>query len=365
MVVDMKVEISPLEADIIRQIEYYFGDVNLIKDKFMRENLKENDGWISMETMLKFKRLSVLSGDSKEILGALKKSDSGLMEINEADEKIRRDVKHPLPDNSEEAKKELEARTCYAKGYDKENTKLDDLLIFYRENLPTVVNINMRTYVLAKTKERKFKGSVFLTFKTKDDCDKFVKQEKPMYKETQLEMVKYQKDYQDMKNKEYEEKRGKQKEDKNKKSAHVETIADKIEMPALPKGAIIKITGLGGEITREDLKDYLKKDFEVNDEKEGGDIAFITYQKGQAEAWIRFKAENFGKDLLEKMNKVEKLSVKDMEVKVTLLEGDDETAFLEESLKDMKTQRAKSKNHKRKFGGGGRGGGRGGKRQRN
>jgi len=65
------------------------------------------------------------------------------------------------------------------------------------------------------------------------------------------------------------------------------------------------------------------------------------------------------------MNKVEKLSVKDMEVKVTLLEGDDETAFLEESLKDMKTQRAKSKNHKRKFGGGGRGGGRGGKRQRN
>jgi hypothetical protein len=47
----------------------------------------------------------------------------------------------------------------YYLGYDKENTKLDDLLVYYREKAPSVVNINMRTYVLAKTKERKFKVS--------------------------------------------------------------------------------------------------------------------------------------------------------------------------------------------------------------
>jgi len=358
-----KDEISSLESEIIRQVEFYFGDVNLIKDKFMRENIKENDGWLTMETMLKFKRLSALSSDSKQIMAALKKSNAGLMEVSEAEEKIRRNPSLPLPDNTEEAKKELEARTCYVKGFDKENTKLDDLLVYYREHEPTVVNINMRTYVLAKTKERKFKGSVFLTFKTKDDCDKFVSSEKPMYKEKELERVCYQKEYQEEKNKEFEEKRSKQKEDRNKKQAKVETIAEKIEMQPLPKGTVIKITGLGGEITREDLKEKLNEEFKVNIDKEGGDIAFITYQKGEKEAQIRFKTENYGKELLEKINKVDKVVIKDMEVNVTLLEGDEETAFLEESLKDMKNMRAKNKNHKRKFGG--RGGGHGGKRSRN
>ena len=35
---------------------------------------------------------------------------------------------------------------------------------------------------------------------------------------------------------------------------------------------------------------------------------------------FRFKVENYGKELLEKINKVEKVVVKDMEVKITLLE---------------------------------------------
>ena len=35
---------------------------------------------------------------------------------------------------------------------------------------------------------------------------------------------------------------------------------------------------------------------------------------------FRFKVENYGKDLLEKINKVEKVVIKDMEVKITLLE---------------------------------------------
>ena len=39
--------------------------------------MKENDGWISMETLLKFKRLADLSTEPKEILAALAKSDSG------------------------------------------------------------------------------------------------------------------------------------------------------------------------------------------------------------------------------------------------------------------------------------------------
>jgi hypothetical protein len=44
----------------------------------VQDSLKANDGWVNMETMLKFKRLSDLSSDPAVILAALKKSKTGI-----------------------------------------------------------------------------------------------------------------------------------------------------------------------------------------------------------------------------------------------------------------------------------------------
>ena len=49
-------------------------------------------------------------------MAALKKSETGLMEVSEENEKIRRSPSNPLPENTDEAKKALQARTAYAKG---------------------------------------------------------------------------------------------------------------------------------------------------------------------------------------------------------------------------------------------------------
>jgi hypothetical protein len=46
------------------------------------------------------------------------------------------------------------------------------------------------------------------------------------------------------------------------------------------------MSGLGDAITREDIKEMLSTEFKVNIEKDGGDIAFITYEKGGAEALV-------------------------------------------------------------------------------
>ena len=71
----------------------------------------------------------------------------------------------------------------------------------------------------------------------------------------------------------------------------------------LPKGSVLKLTGLGGEITREDIKEVgqtnlqnkyfhylhfkvLKDQCSVNIDKDSGDIAFVTYEKGEAEAKV-------------------------------------------------------------------------------
>ena len=61
---------------------------------------------------------------------------------------------------------------------------------------------------------------------------------------------------------------------------------------------------------------------------------------------IRFKVENHGKTLMEKLEKAEKIVIKDMEVKPSLLEGEEEDQFLADSLRDLKNQKQKNKNHR-------------------
>ena len=79
---------SSLKSDIVRQVEHYFGDFNLPRDKFLLEQVKTNDGgWVQMETMLKFKRLSSLSDDGNVILEALKENSS-LMEVDVEGKKV-------------------------------------------------------------------------------------------------------------------------------------------------------------------------------------------------------------------------------------------------------------------------------------
>ena len=56
-----------LESKIVRQVEHYFGDYNLPRDKFLKETIQTDEGWVPMDVMLKFQRLAGLSTDSKVI----------------------------------------------------------------------------------------------------------------------------------------------------------------------------------------------------------------------------------------------------------------------------------------------------------
>lgn len=84
-------EATNVKADIVKQVEYYFGDFNLPQDKFLQEKIKEKDGWVDIDTMLNFKRLAKISNDPQVILDALKGS-SKLMEVNVENKEIRFDM---------------------------------------------------------------------------------------------------------------------------------------------------------------------------------------------------------------------------------------------------------------------------------
>lgn len=47
IVSDATADASDLQKDIIQQIEYYFGDTNLFRDKFMLAEIEKNNGWVS------------------------------------------------------------------------------------------------------------------------------------------------------------------------------------------------------------------------------------------------------------------------------------------------------------------------------
>ncbi|TKC36114.1 hypothetical protein EI555_016357, partial [Monodon monoceros] len=56
-------KMAALEAKICHQIEYYFGDFNLPCDKFLKEQIKLDEGWVPLEIMIKFNRLNCLTTD--------------------------------------------------------------------------------------------------------------------------------------------------------------------------------------------------------------------------------------------------------------------------------------------------------------
>lgn len=96
-----------------------------------------------------------------------------LLQVSEDSEKIRRSPEMPVPEMNEERRKELQERTVYAKGFPKDS-KLDDLLKFFKEQ-GDVDNVVMRKYLDRSKKQRLFKGSVFTTYKNKEQvCIAFI-----------------------------------------------------------------------------------------------------------------------------------------------------------------------------------------------
>uniref|UniRef100_A0A915CV15 La-related protein 7 n=1 Tax=Ditylenchus dipsaci TaxID=166011 RepID=A0A915CV15_9BILA len=154
---------------IVEQVEFYFGNINLPRDKFLQGEMKKELGWIPLETMLKFNRLAKLSEDINEIANALK--ISSLMEVSEDNSKIRRSQDHPMPDNTLEYWQEIKRRTVYVKGFP-QDASLDDVMQFMNQ-FGVTDNISLRH---TKSVPRVFKGSAFVTYATKDVAESCVKQ---------------------------------------------------------------------------------------------------------------------------------------------------------------------------------------------
>ena len=176
---------TDLEMNIIRQVEHYFGDYNLPKDRFMHEQM-DDEGWISMDVMLTFRRLSQLTLDADVIMEALFKSVRKVVEVDVVRRRIRRHPDNPPPGDDEVTRLEVDERTVFVSGFQRENTTLDDLLDFFGSgDFGNVCHVRMRYrrspsegQVLDRGDEadsRKFLGSIFVIFDSVQGAKSFIR----------------------------------------------------------------------------------------------------------------------------------------------------------------------------------------------
>lgn len=168
---------SDLDEKIVKQVEYYFSDLNIIKDKFLLEELKKDDGWVKLETLLKFSRLKQLTTDETRLLEALSRNNSEIIDLDEGKKQIRR--KNPVPD-AEELQKDLDLRTVHISGFptDYEFESLHQFCTRYGD----VESVMMRR--LFKT--RLFKGCIHVVFKKEEDAKKVLELDVLMCKDREL-----------------------------------------------------------------------------------------------------------------------------------------------------------------------------------
>lgn len=69
-----------LYENILKQIEFYFSDANLTKDRFLGELVK-TDMYVPVEVFLKFNKIRSMTQDVTDITKAMK--NSSLLELSE------------------------------------------------------------------------------------------------------------------------------------------------------------------------------------------------------------------------------------------------------------------------------------------
>ncbi|XP_044750739.1 la protein homolog [Coccinella septempunctata] len=325
-----------LEQKIIKQVEYYFGDINLPRDKFLKAKTEEDDGWVTLEVLLSFKRLASLSEDPEVIANALKKSENGLLEISEDNKKVRRNPEKTVPEMNETRKRELSKRTAYAKGFPSDE-ELPEILNFLESHGP-IESCIKRSY--KKDDEYIFKGSCFIIFKDVETCKKFVEAEEIKYKDVNL-IRKWQEDYYKEKRAEIEETKKSNKEKKLAKQQEQEDEKSKKTIE-FPKGATLFFSGIqeGTTITREQIKDKLREIADIGN-------PFIDFNRGDVQGYVRLPKENDAVELIKKLEDNE-LEVGEAKLKLKVLEGEEEEEHMKKSAEAI-TQIRKS--HKfNKFG---------------
>lgn len=161
---DVAASTAPVDSDLARkiliQIEFYFGDNNFVRDKFLRgETAKNAEGWFPVAKLLTFKRLRELTSDASVVASSIAESD--VVELSADKLSLRR--RHPLPEQLN-----LTDSAIYSKPYPVD-VKFELISEFWTKTVGPVAATRLRRDV-----KNAFKGSVFVEFRSPADAKRAV-----------------------------------------------------------------------------------------------------------------------------------------------------------------------------------------------
>ncbi|EFC39281.1 sjogren syndrome antigen B-like protein [Naegleria gruberi] len=212
---------------IREQVEFYFSDSNLPKDKFLRSLVANNpEGYVELKTIASFNRMKQISTDMDLIVSALKKSS--MLEIDAEGKLVRRITALPEVDTSN-------ARTLYAKGFplDESVANLDSIKALF-EPFGKVVCVRAR-----REKNGTFKGSAFIEFDSESTVNELAGKSDFKFGESVLLLETKQQHF-DRKRKEREE--SKQKKNQEKKQEDVSNMQTELK-----QNFFLHIQGIEGD----------------------------------------------------------------------------------------------------------------------
>lgn len=359
----MAPEHAAVDLDAVqRQLEYYFSDSNLPRDRFLLAKTEENpDGYVPLCVLLTFNRLKQLGVTSEETLAAALKS-STLLSLNDANTQVRRT--NPLPEKSL-----FPTRAVHVKGWTPGGPEPDlDYLRQLFEPSGSVLSVQVRRWK-DESGARHFKGSLFVEMANPEAAERVAAEEYLVdvevdgQVETKSLTAQHYFDWVERKKKERQERSAKLKlkygnskvkspvkpskdeadeniggktvscvkfetgpatksesaleddQDENLKSEV--KLESKVSQRTFTPGLVLRFEGVGDDATREDIRESLE---------EYGTIAFVDFSTGQTEGNVRFSTPDETKRAFEGLSNSEKL-VAGKKPTVRILDADDEKEY--------------------------------------
>ncbi|RNF02859.1 LA RNA binding protein [Trypanosoma rangeli] len=227
--------ISPeTQTKLKKQVEFYFSDVNVQKDVFLKAKMAENaEGFVPLETLLTFNRVNSLTKEAATLAEALRPSEK--LVLSEDGLMVRR--REPLPESIQ-----TDHQTVYVKPLPPSAT-LEELTEFFNQH--GTVQAVWRRYFPGKKDaepEARTKPSVFVVFSTKEEAEAF-KATPPMHNGVQL-TVEMKTDYLTRKAEEIAAKsKGRKRQPQNEEDQPAATETRKT--PSMPLNSSYRVTGCG------------------------------------------------------------------------------------------------------------------------
>ncbi|KAG0687344.1 hypothetical protein C6P40_002474, partial [Pichia californica] len=195
------------QQNILKQVEFYFSESNLLNDKFLFTTQNANDGWVPIQTISQFERMKKYR--PIEIIVKSLRNSKDLLEVSENGEMVRRKI--PLPKNYNEIQLNINKRSIFVEKLPT-NLNLDDLLTFFQLIAP-VNQVRMK-----KNKDKIFTGCCIVEFKNSIDAEKILNSENKLKYNNEIELEIISKSaYDESKAQKFGERRGNKGGSKNKR----------------------------------------------------------------------------------------------------------------------------------------------------